>query len=122
MISLLDNPVWEALSSKQSHFNAGAESLKYFSKNVAPFIGLKHWDEKDLHELNDQIPVNRAFSVLIAKEVVLPTSFEIIFSTPLYQMYCPVLKPVKNTDTNILSLVNDVVPMKIGSASVWERV
>jgi predicted GNAT family acetyltransferase len=30
---------------------------------------------------------------MIAKEVKLPGNFEIVFTTPLYQMYCPILKP-----------------------------
>lgn len=113
MISLLDNPIWEALSNRQRHFNIGSETLKYFPKNVAPFIGLKHWGQEDLDELNDHAPADRNFSVLIAKEITLPPSFEIIFSTPLYQMYCPVLKPVTNTSTIIRSLGNDDVPMML---------
>lgn len=113
MVSLLDNPVWEALSNRQSHFNRGSGVLKYFPSDVAPFIGLKHWDQKDLDELNDHIPADRTFSVLIAKKVSLPPSFEIIFSTPLYQMYCPVLKPVIDTNINIRSLRDEDIPMML---------
>ena len=113
MASILDNPVWEALSSKQSHFNRGNEVLKYFPADVAPFISLKHWDQKDLDELNDHAPADRTFSVPIAKKVALPSSFEIIFSTPLYQMYCPVLKPVIVAGISIRSLGNDDISMML---------
>ena len=75
MTSILDNPIWEALSSKQSHFNRGNGVLKYFSANVAPFISLKHCDQKDLDKLNDHVPADRNFSVLIAKEIALPAYF-----------------------------------------------
>jgi len=96
MITPLDNPVWEALSSKQSHFKLGNQTLKYFLSNVSPFVGLQNWTETDLQELINHLPADRSFSVMIAKEVTLPTSFEIVFTTPLYQLYCPVLNPFAN--------------------------
>lgn len=113
MISSLDNPVWEALSSKQSNFNIGNEVLKYFASDIAPFVGLKHWDANDLHELIDQLPAQRSFSVMKANKEELPASFEIVFSTPLYQMYCPVLKPVTNNTIIIRCLIKEDVPMML---------
>ena len=113
MTTRLDNPVWEALSSKQSNFNIGNKVLKYFPKNVAPFAGLKNWDEKDVHELTDHIPADRFFSIMIAKKVTLPASFEILFTIPLYQMYCPLLKPFKNPEIAIRKLTNDDIAMML---------
>jgi predicted GNAT family acetyltransferase len=112
MIASLDNPVWAALSSKQSHFNIGNDRVKYFPSNVSPFIGLKDWNESDLEELIHHAPSERSFSVMIAKEVGLSTSFDILFTTPLYQMICPVLKPFTNPDIAFRSLENkDVAQM-----------
>ena len=109
----LNNPIWEALSTKQSHFNKGNEELKYFPKDVAPFIALKNWDEKDLETLDEQAPAVRSFSVLIANEIPLPDSFELVFTTPLYQMICPGLKPVVNPDVHIRSLGDADIPMML---------
>lgn len=110
MISLLDNPVWEALSSKQSHFNTGNEILKYFPADIAPFIAIQRWDEKWLKILSDQIPSQRSFSILTAQKPVLPPSLEISFTTPLYQMYCPLLKPVADPGIIIHRLIDDDIP------------
>ncbi len=96
MITPLDNPVWEALCSKQSYFNTGSQLVKYFPANVAPFLGLQNWANTDLPELTNQLPADRSFSVMIAREVILPTTLEIVFTTPLYQLYCPVLIPFDN--------------------------
>lgn len=96
MITPLDNPVWEALGSQQIHFNAGNELIKYFPANVSPFVGLQHWNESDLQQLNQHLPADRSFSVMIAKEVKLPAAVDIVFTTPLYQLYCPMLKPFSN--------------------------
>ena len=118
MISSLDNPVWEALSSRQSHFNIGNNQLKYFPADIAPFVGLKHWDSNDLKELVDHLPIQRSFSVMKAKKAELPPSFEMVFSTPLYQMYCPVLKPVTNPEIIIRKLVNEDVSMMLELTSI----
>lgn len=99
MIHPLDNPVWEALCSFQQPFNEGSDIVRYFPKNVSPFIGLKDWHEADLAVLDRTIPTDRSFSVLIAKQIELPASFELLFSLPLYQM-------VKNNN-QINKTVND---------------
>lgn len=113
MISSLDNPVWEALSTKQQHFNQGTTSVKFFPEDVSPFIGLKNWDEADRQELLLQIPDNRSFSVMIAKEVQLPEETELIFSIPLYQMYCPQLKPVSERNLTVRGLNYADVPQML---------
>jgi predicted GNAT family acetyltransferase len=112
MISLLNNPVWEALKSKNAHFNEGNDEIKYYPKNVSPFIGLANWDKNDLDKLQQHISSNRTYSVMIAKQINLPNTLEIIFSIPLYQMYCPHLLPVENNDTLIRKLsVTDIPQM-----------
>ena len=112
MINPLDNPVWAALNSRQAHFNQGNEILKYFPSKVAPFVGLQNWEERDQDELNEHLPGGRSFSVLIAGKADFPPSIELVFSTPLYQMYCRVLKPVIDPGTMIRGLrIDDVSQM-----------
>ncbi len=112
MITPLDNPVWEALSSKQSHFKLGNQTLKYFPSNVSPFVSLQNWSETDLQELINHLPADRSFSFMITKDVTLPPSFDIIFTTPLYQLYCPVLMPFANPGIAFRRLGNaDVAQM-----------
>lgn len=113
MISPLDNPVWEALCSKQSHFNLGNQVLKYFPANVAPFVGLQNWTGNDLQELINHLPAERSFSFMIAKDVTLPASFDITFTTPLYQLYCPVLMPFANPGISIRRMGNADVPQML---------
>jgi predicted GNAT family acetyltransferase len=109
MISPLDNPIWEALSSQQSHFNIGNEMMKYFSGNISPFVGMQNWDEADIQFLINHFPPDRLFSFMITKDVQLPSSFEIVFTTPLYQLYCPVLIPFANPGISFRKLQNEDV-------------
>ena len=113
MITLLDNPAWEALSSRQKHFNCGSDTLKYFPPEVAPFIAMKNWDENDLQGLVKNIPTGRPFSFIAAKKKILPPEFRIIFTTPLYQMYCPVLKSFTKAGVAIRSLNTNDVPQML---------
>ncbi len=112
MITLLDNPAWEALSSRQKHFNCGSDTLKYFPAEVAPFIAMEKWDENDMQDLIKNIPAGRPFSFIAAIQKTLPPICRIIFTTPLYQMYCRVLKPFEDPGIAIRSLeVKDVPQM-----------
>ena len=110
MIDSLDNPVWGALSSRQAHFNIGGEKLKYFPGDVAPFVGLRNWDEGDLRELTENLPADRKFSILLPMPVQLPEGFEIIFSTPLYQMICPSPVPYSGKEIEVRDLTIADVP------------
>jgi ribosomal protein S18 acetylase RimI-like enzyme len=109
----LDNPVWEALCSKQAHFNSGGPSLKYFPRDISPFIALNKWNEADLTELELQAPADRSFSVMKVKEIVLPESFEIGFTIPLYQMVCKKLIPFDIPGTTVLPLTKKDIPQML---------
>jgi ribosomal protein S18 acetylase RimI-like enzyme len=92
MMHLLDNPVWSALSGRQKRFNIGDDQLKYFPADIASFVGLKNWDSKDLNVLEERLPSGRTFSVPFSKTVKIPSSFEVLFEIPLYQMVCKTLQ------------------------------
>jgi hypothetical protein len=112
MHSPLDNPVWQALNSLQHYFNIGTPQVKYFPENVSPFVGMEQWDSRDITILEEQLPLDRSFSVMIARDVMLPEIFEIIFTCPLYQMVCskPLAAPKKNQPIRLLG-ENDVPQM-----------
>lgn len=88
MMATLNNPVWEALRTRQQDFNTGSSFVKYFPADVAPFIAMEKWDDSSTSILLQQIPRNRNFSVLIAEKIALPKALTIVFTTPLYQMVC----------------------------------
>lgn len=92
----LVNPVWSALSSTQSKFNAGSQKVKFYPADVSPFIGLERWDDEDRNALIAQMPHDRSFSVMIARPVELPAGVETVFTIPLFQMICSSYKTVKD--------------------------
>lgn len=113
MIDPLDNVPWVALSTVQQHFNTGNEAVKYFPAEVAPFIGLEHWNEKDRENLLQYLPDNRTFFLLVAQPVTLPEELEIVFTTPIYQMVCEKFIPGTERNIQTLPLVKEHVPQMI---------
>ncbi|MBN8836941.1 MAG: GNAT family N-acetyltransferase [Sphingobacteriia bacterium] len=94
MNHLLDNPVWEALSTTQHAFNMGSAVVKFFPEDIAPFLAMADWNAAAVNTLLQQIPVNRNFSILMAETVSIPPSLKLVFTIPLYQMVCNNFSPV----------------------------
>jgi predicted GNAT family acetyltransferase len=115
---LLDNPVWEALATEDARLNCGSEVVGYFAEDVSPFVGMKHWDDHDLAMLEKELPVDRNFSVMIADEVRIPACFEVVFTTPLYQMVCTRFQPIFDSRVVMRSLNAADVPAMLALTSL----
>ncbi|TBR19004.1 MAG: GNAT family N-acetyltransferase [Chitinophagaceae bacterium] len=106
MNSVLDNPIWKALSGTDLSKNIGFTNCAYFDEEVAPFIGLANWDKESQKNLIDRVPINRSWFLLIADEVDFIDELKMTYSTTLYQFVCPKLGPApfSKTDTEIVPL------------------
>jgi ribosomal protein S18 acetylase RimI-like enzyme len=101
MNSLLNNPIWYALTTKDIDKNIGSKQFAYFNAEIAPFIGMPHWNKKAQHELLNNVPSDRSWFLLIAEEVDFVDDIEIIFSLPLFQMTCTKLMKVNSLEDNL---------------------
>ncbi|MGZ0015840.1 GNAT family N-acetyltransferase [Yeosuana sp. AK3] len=88
MNSMLDNPIWNALTTIDSHKNIGSKNVGFFDVEIAPFIGLPDWDKNHQLELIKKAPDDRNWFLLISHEVHFIDALEIAFSLPLYQFTC----------------------------------
>jgi GNAT superfamily N-acetyltransferase len=106
MYSVLDNPIWNSLTSVDADKNIGTKDLVYLDAEIAPFIAMPSWDEKSQRELLPQAPPDRRWYVLFAEEVKFIEELEVSFSIPLYQFYCPKLAkaPDRKENTGIIPL------------------
>ena len=110
---VLDNPVYEAFTGRQSHFNLGSSLVAYSAANVSPFIALPHWSEEEFDMLERDVPSDRSYFVLSASKVVLPETFELVFQLPLYQMVCNDFHPSDRMDAEIRVLGEMDVPQMV---------
>jgi predicted GNAT family acetyltransferase len=109
----LSNPVWQALSSRQKQFNIGTNTVKFYPADIAPFVGLKNWDEHDMQDMMKNLPSSRSYSVMIAKNISLPDNVKVVFTAPLYQMYCSAFKPYLLESQHVRTLTQEDVPLMI---------
>jgi hypothetical protein len=88
MTSLLDNPIWNALTTTERDKNIGTIDFAFFDAEIAPFIGMPNWDKYHQQELFKNVPDNRNWFLLIGHEVDFIEDIDIAFSLPLYQFTC----------------------------------
>jgi ribosomal protein S18 acetylase RimI-like enzyme len=94
MAHLLDNPIYNALNSRDKDKNIGDESVSYFPAEIAPFIGLPKWDIYGQQQLLKRSPRDRNWFIIHAGKIKLLPEMEVKFTIPLYQMVCPKLNPL----------------------------
>ncbi len=56
---MLQNPVYNALLTGDSHLSLGNENVKYFDPAVSPFVGFKDGNSKSFDDLYDMLPTDR---------------------------------------------------------------
>jgi len=109
MSHILDNPVWNALTSLNSHMAIGNNSVKLFAEDVAPFVGLKHFNPASFNALAELISPNRTVVIVTAEKVDIPSSLNLIHQTVLFQMTGEDLKPSPDGRSDIVSLQKENV-------------
>jgi len=106
MNSILDNPIWSALTSTDKNKNIGTNGIAWFDSDIAPFIGMPSWNEKNQRVLLQHAPPDRRWYLLIKDEVKFIEEFEISFTIPLYQCICSKteITPFTKHDTEFVPL------------------
>lgn len=109
-MQVLDNPVWQALNSVDSHFNLGDQVTGYFPADVSPFAALPYWSATLQQTLYACLPAGRSWSVMIKEPVELIAAWELKFSTTLHQMTCTDFTPYHNGEIDTQPLNSSHVP------------
>ena len=84
-VSLLDNPIWNALSTEQSHLAQSNHRAKRFPRDVAPFGAMKAQSPSE-YEALAQILSGDSAALFLASKPVLPDDWSMRLSGDMYQM------------------------------------
>jgi ribosomal protein S18 acetylase RimI-like enzyme len=77
MDHVLDNPAWYALTLGNEIFLNGNGSVKYFAKEVSPFVALKEYSAENFEALHGLVPPG-SFSLLITlNEMEIPSPWKV---------------------------------------------
>lgn len=86
MEHILDNFIFNAAITGNRHLSIGSELVKYFPKDLAPFVGLKNLDEAAFAELGQVFPAQLSAVLITGDNPVIPTAWNLVHYSILYQL------------------------------------
>src|SRR5215217_9564731 len=78
MEEVLNNAVWHALNSGNSHLAKGTGDVKYFDVEVSPFVAFRQINEQSFLQLHKLISNNRICLLATPVTVNIPANWEIV--------------------------------------------
>ena len=77
MNHLLENPVYNALLTGDKHLSFGTEQVKYFSKEVSPYVGFDHQYKNGFGDLYNLLPQGRRILYAIPSFIPTPAGWQL---------------------------------------------
>lgn len=86
MAHVLDNPVWNALNSVNSHLGEGKDDVRFFHPDVSPFAAMREDTAANLNALHELYPGKRGMFLWAAKQFSSPGKWTQLHCIPGQQM------------------------------------
>jgi ribosomal protein S18 acetylase RimI-like enzyme len=83
---VLDNPIWNALTTGNKQFAYGNEQAKYIKRDVGLFAGLKTNSERNLDDLRTLGPEQNHFILFTPEAISIPRGWKTALKKELLQM------------------------------------
>lgn len=83
---LLNNPIWQALTTGNKKFASGTATVKYIKRDVGFFAGMPRYTQKALHELHELLPAGSKVILFTPKKITIPKNWDVKVERPLLQM------------------------------------
>jgi len=113
MEHVLDNPGWNALISGNKYLANGNEQVKYFSKDVSPFVGLKDKSDDDFRLLHKMAPHDGPFIFITDTETKIPEMWQVQQCIRTFQMVYDTPATPANTAIELIPLTAGHVPQML---------
>ena len=115
MEHVLDNPAWNALNSGNRQLSYGNNHIKYFDKEVSPFIGFKETSVANFRELHGLITHNNALLFVTPVEMEIPGPWKVVHFIKGIQMVCDTrqVQDELTTGIELISLTNAHIPQML---------
>lgn len=110
MNTALDNPIWHALSTVNSHLGLGNNDAKYYQPQVAPFAAMQNPKGENLQLLYNILPEKTVKALAIAGTINNFAPFALLQHEIIWQMVCENLQGKSNIAEEIVTLTDDNVP------------
>lgn len=118
MEHVLDNPAWNALISGNKHLSNGNGEVRYFDKNVSPFIALKEITSDNFRLLHEMLPHNGPALFLTPVEMDIPAPWKVLRIMEGLQMVCDPVKQQDELHQKMIPLTDEHVPQMLALAKL----
>jgi hypothetical protein len=109
----LDNPIWNALISGNKNLSQGNEHVKYFSEEVAPFVGMSELTPDEFEILYHFIPFERSVVIIVSKDIEIPKQWTLIEQINALQLVHVNPTTSHTASSELIALQNKDVPQMI---------
>lgn len=113
MHSILDNPVWHALTSGNQSLAHGSGPVRYFWNDVSPFVGLRTNSADQLNTLHEKIPFDSPVAIVSPTEISWPRQWAVIDAVSVSQMVCLSAPKAVRIETPVVSLGLPDIPQML---------
>ena len=109
MKHVLDNPAWNALASGNKQLSNGNEQVKYFDKEVSPFVGLQKNSTDNFATLYELVPHNSPVLFVTTAEMEIPRPWKVLNTIRGLQMICDAEPGPLDAGLQLVPLTNEHV-------------
>ncbi len=110
MKHLLDNPIYQALSTHHQKFSEGTENVRFYHREVAHFAGLKDHSKEDFKILHQFSCTDGPFIIFSPVEVHIPEQWKLMRQINMFQLsYEHDFVPAGDDDMDLVDLKEEHV-------------
>ncbi len=110
MEHILDNPIFNALSSGNENFSIGNDRAKFFLPDIALFAGIKEYSQSDFNALFRISPAESIFILFAPAGLQIPEQWKVTRQMEILQMVYDRTAPPPATDHSFADLQERHVP------------
>jgi predicted GNAT family acetyltransferase len=112
MEHMLDNPAFNSLKTGNKNLANGTDEIKFFDKDVSPFMGFDENTDTNFKKLAAIIQENRQFAFVSKTATEIPHPWNVLFYATGYQMvYRGDIKSID--ESNLVILADEHIPQML---------
>ena len=113
MEHVLDNPVWNALISGNLSLADGNGEIRFFTKDVSPFVGLKSNSSLNFRHLHDSVTHQDPVILISNQKINIPDVWNVLYCIEGFQMVYEQLELSNKATIAIIPLQKKHVPQML---------
>lgn len=118
MEHILDNPAWNALISGNKSLSYGNDEVRFFHREVSPFVAFKENTPDHFQLLYELLPDNRPALIVAPVEVNIPDNWKVLNFVKGIQMVCGSVADIEEPKLKLRPLTIEHVPQMVSLAKV----